>query len=94
MFFLSIIIVVQGFQAFAPTFNTSDFFAAYISLIVWAVAFIGAQLYYKTKLWYSVDEIDIDSDRRIIDETLWEEDEKPAYDTKSKIMKYFHSIFE
>ncbi|CAI8499006.1 unnamed protein product [Hanseniaspora opuntiae] len=94
LFFLSIIIVVQGFQAFAPTFNTSDFFAAYISLIVWAVAFIGAQLYYKTKLWYSVDEIDIDSDRRIIDETLWEEDEKPAYDTKSKIMKYFHSIFE
>lgn len=94
LFFLSIIIIVQGFQAFAPVFNTSDFFAAYISLIVWAAAYIGAQLYYKTKLWYSVDEIDIDSDRRIIDETLWEEDEKPAYDTKSKIMKYFHSIFE
>ncbi|KAL6929192.1 hypothetical protein ACO0SA_002532 [Hanseniaspora valbyensis] len=94
LFFLTIIIFVQGFQAFSPKFNVSDFFAAYISMIVWAVAYIGSQLYYRCKLWLSVDEIDIDSDRRAIDETVWEEDEKPRYDTKNRIMKFFYSVLD
>lgn len=94
LFFLSIIIIVQGFQAFCPRFNVADFFAAYISLIVWAIAYIGSQLYFKCKLWYSVEEIDIDSDRKAIDSTVWEEDDKPQYDTKNKIMKFFYSVFD
>ncbi|KAL6942746.1 lysine permease [Hanseniaspora osmophila] len=75
--FLTLIIFIQGFQAFTPKFNVSDFFAAYISLIFFAVAYIGAQIYYKCKFMWAVEQIDIDSDRREIDATIWEEDKVP-----------------
>ena len=35
-----LIIITQGFQAFVP-WSTSDFFAAYISLILFAVLYVG-----------------------------------------------------
>ncbi|KAF2859825.1 hypothetical protein K470DRAFT_218378 [Piedraia hortae CBS 480.64] len=44
-----IIILTQGFTAFIP-WNTSNFFVAYISLMLFVVMYIGHKLIYRTKL--------------------------------------------
>lgn len=74
-FFVTLIIFVQGFQAFSPRFDVSAFFTAYISLIILAVLFIGSQLYFKCRFLWKLEDIDIDSDRREADAIIWEDDE-------------------
>lgn len=74
-FFVTVIIFVQGFTAFAPKFNVSDFFTAYISLILLVVMFILCQVYYRCRFIHKLDDVDIDSDRREIDAVIWEDDE-------------------
>ncbi|CCH58339.1 hypothetical protein TBLA_0A05460 [Henningerozyma blattae CBS 6284] len=80
-FFITVIIFIQGFTAFSPKFDVASFFTAYISLILLAVLFIGCQLYYRCRFFWKVEDIDIDTDRREIDEIVWEDDEpKTAWD--------------
>lgn len=74
-FFVTVIIFIQGFQAFAPKFDVSEFFTAYISLILLVVLFAGCQLYYRCRFLWKLEDIDIDSDRREIDAIVWEDDE-------------------
>ncbi|EDO19097.1 hypothetical protein Kpol_2000p64 [Vanderwaltozyma polyspora DSM 70294] len=74
-FFVTVIIFIQGFQAFTPKFDVSTFFTSYISLILLAVLFSGCQLYYRCRFIWKVEDIDIDSDRREIEAIIWEEDE-------------------
>ncbi|KAG0679969.1 arginine transporter Can1, partial [Kluyveromyces marxianus] len=52
-FFIGLIIIIQGFTAFAPSFDCI----------------------YRGKLYRSLDEVDIDTDRRDIDAIIWEDDE-------------------
>ena len=73
-FFVTVIIFIQGFQAFCP-FKVSEFFTSYISLILLAVMFIGCQIYYKCRFIWKLEDIDIDSDRREIEAIIWEDDE-------------------
>ncbi|CAI4774682.1 CBM_collapsed_G0047450.mRNA.1.CDS.1 [Saccharomyces cerevisiae] len=73
-FFVTVIIFIQGFQAFCP-FKVSEFFTSYISLILLAVVFIGCQIYYKCRFIWKLEDIDIDSDRREIEAIIWEDDE-------------------
>lgn len=72
-FFVTVIIFVQGFTAFTPKFSVSDFFTAYVSLIILAVLFIICQIYYRCRFLWKLEDIDIDSDRREIDAVVWEE---------------------
>lgn len=74
-FFITVIIIIQGFTAFAPHFNVSDFFAAYISVFLFFIVWAIFQTIYRTKLFRTLDEVDIDSDRRDIDVIIWEEEE-------------------
>ena len=74
-FFIGVIIIIQGFKAFTPKFRVSDFFTSYISLILLAVLFLGCQLFYRCRFIWSLDDVDIDSDRREIDAIVWEDDE-------------------
>ncbi|QLQ78755.1 hypothetical protein HG537_0B01040 [Torulaspora globosa] len=78
-FFVTIIIFIQGFQSFSPTFNVSGFFTAYISLIILAIIFIGCQLYYRCRFLTKIEELDIDSDRREIECVIWEEEEPKTW---------------
>lgn len=78
-FFVTIIIFIQGFQAFAPTFSVSGFFTSYVSLIVLAVVFAGCQLYYRCRFLTRIEELDIDSDRREIECIIWEEEEPKTW---------------
>ncbi|RYP21648.1 hypothetical protein DL765_002109 [Monosporascus sp. GIB2] len=61
LFFCVLILLTNGFTVFME-WNTSDFFAAYISLIVWAVLLVGHKLIFWTKRVRLAD-ADLDSDR-------------------------------
>lgn len=78
-FFVTVIIFIQGFQAFSPHFDVTAFFTAYISLIILAVLFIGCQIYYRCRFFWKLEDIDIDTDRREIEEVIWEDDEPKTY---------------
>lgn len=78
-FFVTVIIFIQGFQAFSPKFDVSGFFTAYISLILLAVLFTGCQLFYKCRFLTRVEDLDIDSDRREIDCVIWEEEDPKTW---------------
>ena len=66
-----IVIFTQGFTAFMP-WDTSSFFVAYISLILFAVLYIGHKLVFKTKFVNPL-EADLDSGRKEVDEMYFEE---------------------
>ncbi|KAK7756869.1 lysine permease [Diatrype stigma] len=61
LFFCVLILITNGFTVFME-WSTSDFFASYISLILWLVMFLGHKLVFRTKPVRSAD-VDLDSDR-------------------------------
>jgi amino acid transporter len=61
LFFNVLIIITQGFTAFLP-WNTTDFFIAYVSLILFVVLFVGHKLVFKTRIVRLAD-IDLETDR-------------------------------
>ncbi|CEP60001.1 amino acid permease LALA0_S01e00760g [Lachancea lanzarotensis] len=73
-FFVGLIIIIQGFTAFAPSFNVSDFFAAYISVILFFAVWAIFQCIFRCRFIHRVENVDIDSDRRDIDAVEWEDD--------------------
>ncbi|KAL1303753.1 hypothetical protein AAFC00_007095 [Neodothiora populina] len=73
IFFNVIIILTQGFTAFIP-WDTSSFFIAYVSLILFVVLYLGHKIVFRTKLVNPKD-ADLDSGRREIDEMHFEEKE-------------------
>ncbi|SCU90917.1 LAFA_0F00870g1_1 [Lachancea sp. 'fantastica'] len=74
-FFVILIIFIQGFTAFAPHFNVSDFFAAYVSLILFVIVWIIFQCIYRCRFICRLEDVDIDSDRRDIDAMEWDDEE-------------------
>ena len=69
--FNTIIILTQGFTSFMP-WNTSDFFVAYISLILFVVMYVGHKLVYRQPFVKPI-EADLDSGRKEIDDMFFEE---------------------
>ncbi|KAE8376035.1 amino acid permease/ SLC12A domain-containing protein [Aspergillus bertholletiae] len=55
LFFSTLIILTQGFTAWIPTFNVSDFFVAYICVIIFVVLYIGHKLFYRTKFVHPLE---------------------------------------
>lgn len=66
-----IIILTQGFTSFMP-WNTSDFFVAYVSLILFAVLYIGHKIFLRQP-FVKPAEADLDSGRKEVDDMLFEE---------------------
>jgi amino acid transporter len=62
LFFNILIALTQGFTAFIPQFNVSDFFVAYICIIVFVVLYIGHKAFFRTTYVRSVD-ADLDTGR-------------------------------
>ncbi|KAG9994163.1 putative amino acid permease, partial [Aureobasidium melanogenum] len=71
LFFWILIIFTQGFTAFIP-WNTSNFFIAYISLILFVVLYVGHKAIFRPR-FVRPAEADIDSGRKEIDELVFEE---------------------
>lgn len=70
-----IIIITQGFTAFVP-WSTSDFFTAYISLILFVVLYVGHKLFTRCPFVAAAD-ADLLSGRKEVDE-MWVEEAKPT----------------
>ena len=66
-----IIILTQGFTAFMP-WDTSAFFVAYVSLILFVVLYVGHKLVFRTR-FVKAEEADLDSGRKEIEEMYFEE---------------------
>ena len=77
---LIIIIFIQGYAVFFK-FKVSDFFANYISLMLFFAIWIGSQLtIYKNEPWLiPLNDVDIDSGARAIDEELLDEDDSDEH---------------
>ncbi|KMU87858.1 histidine permease [Coccidioides immitis H538.4] len=70
LFFNVLIIITQGFTAFIP-WNTTNFFIAYVSLILFAVLFIGHKVIFRTKP-VELFAVDIDTGRLEHEVDEWE----------------------
>ncbi|CAL9736378.1 arginine permease Can1p [Monosporozyma servazzii] len=75
IFFMIIIIIIQGFTAFAPKFNGSDFAAAYVSIFLFFFIWGCFQVYFRCRIIHTVENVDIDTDRRDIESVVWEDPE-------------------
>lgn len=89
LIFTAIITITQGFTAFVP-WSVEDFFIAYISLILFAVLYIGHKIVYRPAL-IKPAEADITSGQFVeeVSET-WEESSRSTWQTlmnKVKINK-------
>lgn len=78
LFFNVLIIFTQGFTSFIPSFSVSDFFVAYISLILFAVLYIGHKIVFRTKFVRPID-ADLDTGRMEMDEMSWETTDRPLW---------------
>lgn len=66
--FVIIVVLFNGFTVFLQgNWNISTFFAAYITLPIFAVSYIAWKYIHKTK-WVSLDEMDFTTGRRELDE--------------------------
>ena len=72
VFWCILITLTQGFTAFMP-WSVQEFFIAYISLILWAVLFVGHKIIMRTHFVKS-SEADISTGCTDLDDTIWEAD--------------------
>ncbi|KAL2414730.1 Arginine permease CAN1 [Exophiala dermatitidis] len=66
-----LIILTQGFTAFIP-WNVTNFFIAYVSLMLFVVLYVGHKFVFKTRIVRPL-EADLDTGRREIDAQIWED---------------------
>lgn len=69
LFIISLLTLTNGFQVFWPSkFNVSDFLAAYITLPIFLVLYLGHKAWFRTPWTKKVDEIDVLTGKREMDE--------------------------
>ncbi|TVY86028.1 Proline-specific permease, partial [Lachnellula willkommii] len=69
LFLVSLLTLTNGFQVFFPgKFSVSNFLAAYITLPIFLVLYLGHKLYFRTSLVIKVEDIDIMTGKREMDE--------------------------
>ncbi|TVY52893.1 Proline-specific permease [Lachnellula cervina] len=69
LFTVSILTLTNGFQVFFPgKFSVSNFLAAYITLPIFLVLYLGHKLYFRTSFVIKVEDIDIMTGKREMDE--------------------------
>lgn len=72
LFFNVLICLTQGFTAFMP-FDVSEFFIAYVSLILFVVLFVGHKLICRTSV-VKPEDADVSTGCIDYDDTIWEAD--------------------
>lgn len=75
IFFMMLIILIQGFTAFVPSFNLINFVASYISVLLFIIVWTVFQVWTKCRIFWKVEDIDIDTDRIDIENLEWDEKE-------------------
>lgn len=69
LFFNILIIITQGFTAFIP-WNTSDFFVAYVSVILFVVLYVGHKIITRSRI-VRLSDVDIHSGCIDFEQTTW-----------------------
>lgn len=87
LFWNIIIIFTQGFVAWLPEFSVRQFFVSYISLILWAILYVGHKLWYRQGFVHPL-KADIDTGRLAVENETWETSEAP----KTWYKKVWHMI--
>ncbi|KAK2595203.1 hypothetical protein QQS21_007056 [Conoideocrella luteorostrata] len=64
---ISLLTITNGFQTFMP-FEAKSFVAAYITLPIFAVLYVGHKIFYRTSLYIPVDKIDAITGKKEMDE--------------------------
>ncbi|ELR06833.1 hypothetical protein VC83_09355 [Pseudogymnoascus destructans] len=69
LFIVSLLTITNGFQIFWPgKFNVSDFLAAYITLPIFLVLYVGHKIWFRTPFAIPIPDIDIITGRKEMDE--------------------------
>lgn len=71
LFWCIVITITQGFTAFIPEFSVTNFFIAYISLILFVVLYVGHKLIFRPPFVHPL-EADIDTGRTTYENETWE----------------------
>ncbi|KAL3459863.1 amino acid permease/ SLC12A domain-containing protein [Aspergillus heterothallicus] len=71
LFFNILIIITQGFTAWIPKFDVTNFFVAYISVILFVVLYLGHKIIYRPAFVKPI-EADIDTGRVALENEYWE----------------------
>lgn len=71
LFFNILIILTQGFTAWIPKFDVTNFFIAYISLILFVVLYLGHKIIFRPAFVKPI-EADIDTGRLALENEYWE----------------------
>lgn len=82
LFFNVLITLTQGFTSFIPKFSVTDFFIAYISLILFAVLYAGHKIVFRTP-FLRPHEADIDTGRQPLVTEMWETSDPIPWYVKS-----------
>jgi len=84
-----VIILVQGWSCFSPTFSAVDFVSYYIELPIMLVMYLGWKLYKKTKI-VSYQDMDLDTDVYVIteEEKLEELKEKTTQGRAKAVLRW------
>ncbi|KAF5130928.1 Proline-specific permease [Metarhizium anisopliae] len=64
---VSVLTITNGFQTFMP-FNAKNFVAAYITLPIFVILYIGHKIWFRTSLYIPVDQIDAITGKKEMDE--------------------------
>ena len=81
LFFNTLITLTQGFTAFIPHFKVTDFFIAYISLILFVVLYVGHKVVFRPS-FVRPHQADIDTGREPLVNEMWETSDPVPWYTK------------
>ena len=69
LFIISILTLTNGFQVFiSKNWNAADFVAAYVTLPIFLVLYLGHKIWYRTKFYIKTEDIDIITGKKEMDE--------------------------
>lgn len=78
--------LLSGFSSFV-LWNTTDFIVDYLSLLILFVLYIAYQVIMKPKVFWNIEDIDLDTGRKELDRQIWKENQEYMPNFKEVLKK-------
>ncbi|POR30899.1 Proline-specific permease [Tolypocladium paradoxum] len=75
LFIVSLLTITNGFQTFIP-FSAKDFIAAYVTIPIFLVLYLGHKIFFRTPMYIPLDQIDCITGKKEMDELEAMDDER------------------